>query len=138
VSAPRKPRDKGATVPYNRAWLELDDGKRVELGAPTMAKTHPLLRRVEQLQRDAVTIGARLRAARERAGLTLAQVGERCGLARQHVHRYEAGEQEPGAAALRALCVALEVSADLVLGLTPATRAKPAGRTRRKAGPAGR
>ena len=61
--------------------------------------------------------GRRLRAAREEAGLSLEDLGARCGIARQHVSRYELGLHEPSASRLRALCLALQASADDLLGL---------------------
>lgn len=62
-------------------------------------------------------LGARLQRAREARGLTLAEMGERVGLARQSVSRYERGGHDPTAGVLRRFCVALEVSADELLGL---------------------
>lgn len=55
----------------------------------------------------------RLKAAREDADLTQAQTG----IARRQYIRYEQGAQEMGIAKLRALCLALDVSADYLLGL---------------------
>lgn len=72
-----------------------------------------------------MTLGARLRAARERAGLTLAQVAERSGAHLQAVYRIEAGKMDPTASRLAALCRALGVSADAMLGLRPRRRATP-------------
>lgn len=69
-----------------------------------------------------MTLGTRLRAARERAGLTQAQVGEALHVSRQYVHRLEAGDHEPTAGTLRALCLALGCSADSILGLPRPTR----------------
>ena len=51
----------------------------------------------------------RLKAAREDADLTQAQVAEQTGIARRQYIRYEQGA--------RALCLALGVSADYLLGL---------------------
>lgn len=59
----------------------------------------------------------RLKAAREDADLTQAQVAEQTGIARRQYIRYEQGAQEMGIAKLRALCLALGVSADYLLGL---------------------
>ncbi len=67
-----------------------------------------------------LAIGARLRAARERAGLTQAELGERAGLGaqgRQWVGQIEGDRRAPSVATLRALCVALGASADELLGL---------------------
>ena len=59
----------------------------------------------------------RLRAAREDADLTQAQVAEKTGIARRQYIRYEQGAQEMGIAKLAVLCRALNVSADYLLGL---------------------
>ena len=59
----------------------------------------------------------RLKAAREDADLTQAQVAKQTGIARRQYIRYERGAQEMGIAKLRALCLALGVSADHLLGL---------------------
>ena len=59
----------------------------------------------------------RLKAAREDADLTQAQVAEQTGIARRQYIRYEQGAQEMGIAKLRALCLTLGVSADYLLGL---------------------
>ena len=52
----------------------------------------------------------RLKAAREDADLTQAQVAEQTGIARRQYIRYEQGAQEMGIAKLRALCLALGVA----------------------------
>ncbi len=59
----------------------------------------------------------RLRAAREDADLTQAQAAQAAGCARRQYIRYEQGAQEMGIAKLKALCLALGVSADYLLGL---------------------
>ena len=69
----------------------------------------------------------RLKAAREDADLTQAQVAEQTGIARRQYIRYEQGAQEMGIAKLRALCLALGVSADYLLGL-PRGLSWPPGR----------
>lgn len=65
----------------------------------------------------AMELHDRLKAAREDADLTQAQVAEQTGIARRQYIRYEQGAQEMGIAKLRALCLALGVSADYLLGL---------------------
>lgn len=59
----------------------------------------------------------RLKAAREDHDLTQAKAAEAAGCARRQYIRYEQGEQEMGIAKLRALCLALGISADYLLGL---------------------
>lgn len=54
--------------------------------------------------------GAIIRGARKRAGLTQAQLGERCGLATITIQQYERGVREPKLAQLQALATALGVS----------------------------
>lgn len=56
---------------------------------------------------SAIKIGARLRAARLRAGLTQDELGERAGLPLGSVAHYEADRRQPSLAAFRALCEAL-------------------------------
>jgi len=64
------------------------------------------------------TLGQRIRAARDKSGLTLREVAERSGgVHLQTVWRIEADEQVPSAGLLRALCETLGASADELLGL---------------------
>lgn len=62
-------------------------------------------------------INERLRAAREDAELTQDDLAAAIGCTRRQVIRYEQGEQEPTTGRLIALCRALGVSADYLLGL---------------------
>lgn len=63
-------------------------------------------------------IGTQISSAREAAGVTQAELARRIGRLRQAVYRYEVGERTPSALVLREIAVALEVSADQLLGLT--------------------
>ena len=58
----------------------------------------------------------RLKAAREDADLTQAQVAEQTGIARRQYIRYEQGARN-GHSQTPGLCLALGVSADYLLGL---------------------
>lgn len=59
----------------------------------------------------------RLRQLREDKDLTQAGLAALLGTSRQQVGKYEAGLQDMTAAKLAALCRALDVSADYLLGL---------------------
>lgn len=62
-------------------------------------------------------MGARLREARWQRGLSQFELGIAADLNHHSISRYENGITDPGAGALRRLCVALNVSADWVLGI---------------------
>lgn len=59
----------------------------------------------------------RLRHLREDMDLTQAELASMLGSTRQQVGKYEAGYQDMTTAKLAALCRALNVSADYLLGL---------------------
>jgi len=63
-----------------------------------------------------VSIGERLRSARERAGLTLDQTAELSGLSKAHLSRLETAERQPSIAALLALADALGTPVSGLLG----------------------
>lgn len=60
----------------------------------------------------------RLRAAREKLGLTQHELAKACGLSINQINRYETGTTEPSASALAAVANKLDVSIDYLLGLT--------------------
>jgi len=62
------------------------------------------------------SIGERLRAARERAGLTLDQAAERAAMSKAHLSRLESSERQPSIAALLSLSQALGIPVSAVLG----------------------
>lgn len=66
-----------------------------------------------------VSIGERLRSARERAGLTLDQTAELSGLSKAHLSRLESAERQPSIAALLALADALGTPVSGLLGEEP-------------------
>ncbi len=62
------------------------------------------------------SIGERLRAARDRAGLTLDQLAEATGLSKAHLSRLESSERQPSIAALLDLSATLGVPVNVLLG----------------------
>jgi transcriptional regulator with XRE-family HTH domain len=66
-----------------------------------------------------VSIGERLRSARERAGLTLDQTAELSGLSKAHLSRLESAERQPSIAALLAVAEALGTPVSALLGEQP-------------------
>jgi len=63
-----------------------------------------------------VSIGERLRQARERAGYTLDQVAEISGLSKAHLSRLESAERQPSISALLELSSVLRVPVSALLG----------------------
>jgi transcriptional regulator with XRE-family HTH domain len=66
------------------------------------------------------TIGIAARAARVLANLTQEDVAERVGLATEVYGRLERGGMLPSVPTLKKLCETLRISADVLMGLTPA------------------
>lgn len=65
---------------------------------------------------DAGAFGRAVQEARKSQGLTQEQVGNRVGVSAQAVSKWENGETCPEVALLPAVCAALEISADALLG----------------------
>ncbi|WNG40870.1 helix-turn-helix transcriptional regulator [Archangium minus] len=65
----------------------------------------------------AANVGEIAREARQRAGLTQADVAERVGLATEVYGRLERGRMLPSVPSLRRLCIALRTPSDIFLGL---------------------
>jgi transcriptional regulator with XRE-family HTH domain len=63
-----------------------------------------------------VSVGQRLRAARERVGLTLDQTAELSGMSKAHLSRLESAERQPSIAALLSLSDALGTPVSVLLG----------------------
>ena len=61
------------------------------------------------------TFGERLKAIRERAGLTQSQLAERMDVSVNHISALERNVSEPGAVMLRKLSIALGVTTDYLL-----------------------
>lgn len=66
-------------------------------------------------------LGALARTARERMGLTQAQVARQVGLAPAVYGRIERGDMMPSVPSLRRICLALDISADALLDLSAAS-----------------
>jgi transcriptional regulator with XRE-family HTH domain len=78
----------------------------------------------EELQR---TLGEVARAARERLGLTQAQVAKQVGLVPGVYGRIERGDMMPSVPSLRRICLVLGLSADALLALAPSEASGTAG-----------
>lgn len=63
-----------------------------------------------------ISVGQRLRAARERVGLTLDQTAELSGLSKAHLSRLESAERQPSIAALLSLSGASGTPVSVLLG----------------------
>lgn len=61
--------------------------------------------------------GDRMKAARERIGMTQEDLAARIGKAQTHIWRYEAGKVNPSSEVLARIAEELEVSSDYLLGL---------------------
>ena len=72
---------------------------------------------VKGKKRMAEIFGDRLRAVRLQAGKQQVQVAWESGIPVSQISHYESGTREPNLINLRRLCLALDVSADLLLGL---------------------
>lgn len=59
---------------------------------------------------------ARLRELREKRHISRRVLGERCGLSKNMIGRYERGERVPSVDTLAELCDVFGVSADFLLG----------------------
>jgi transcriptional regulator with XRE-family HTH domain len=64
-------------------------------------------------------IGERLRAARERLGLTLEQLADQCDLSKAHLSRLESGDRQPSVSTLLLLSGALGARVSALLGEDP-------------------
>ena len=63
-----------------------------------------------------LTVGEKIRIARQAAGLTQNQLAEKCGCACGTIHQYEANKRRPSYAQLAKLAAALKIDvSDLVL-----------------------
>jgi DNA-binding XRE family transcriptional regulator len=90
------------------------DGRRYVL--VPKAEFERLLQEADRPRADAASfvndpLGPELRARRRRAGLTLAQVAQRAGIAAETLSRIENGRSDPSLGTLRCVLRALEVPA---------------------------
>jgi transcriptional regulator with XRE-family HTH domain len=60
----------------------------------------------------------RIRAAREKLGITQQELGRLCGFGVNQISRYETGTREPSAIGLSKIAIALGVSMEYLIGLT--------------------
>ena len=73
-----------------------------------------------------MTLGERIALARKRAGLSQEQLGEKLGVSRQAVSKWESDQTNPDVAYVAQMCRLLEVSSDwLLLGEESAQLAAP-------------
>lgn len=70
-------------------------------------------------------VGIRLKAMRERAGLTQEDLGARLGVAGQQVSRWEREENVPGSDKLAEMARIFATSSDYLLGLTDSPSPRP-------------
>lgn len=64
-----------------------------------------------------MSIGERLKAAREKAGITQRQLAEKIGVTQKDICRWEKGERTPSLIRFSELCKSLDVSADKILNI---------------------
>lgn len=76
-------------------------------------------------QRLATLIGNAVRAARQRLELTQADVAERVGIATEVYGRLERGHMLPSVRTLRKLCLVLNCSSDVLLGMAAGVEGAP-------------
>ncbi len=67
---------------------------------------------VEMTQEE---IGKRLRAARDAAGLSRANLGEKTGISPKSIEKFEAGTQEVSVMRLRKICAVLKVDPEIIV-----------------------
>jgi transcriptional regulator with XRE-family HTH domain len=87
-------------------------------GPRAKKETVPPRGRREAKQKLSKVLGDAAREARQKAGLTQADVAERIGVATEVYGRLERGLLMPSVPTLRRICVALRLPADTLLGLT--------------------
>ncbi len=71
---------------------------------------------------ERTSFAARLKAARLRRDMSAAQLCQRAGIEQSHLSHFETGTRQPGADNLRKLALALDITADFLLGLSDETR----------------
>lgn len=69
-----------------------------------------------------MSFAAQLLAARKRRDMTSGMLAKRSQIDATQISHYESGRREPSVDNLTALCRALDVSADFLLGLSKETR----------------
>lgn len=66
---------------------------------------------------DKKRLGYKIASERARKNMTQKQLADMIGTSRENIARYESGSTEPKVFALRSICIALNVSADYLLGI---------------------
>lgn len=89
----------------------------VTAGACKKQKVYFTIPFVMRINGFMVSLGNRIRLARESAGYTQEKVAEKVGVSRSAVSRWEQGEIEPKVQNLAAVAVLLNVSTDYLLGI---------------------
>jgi transcriptional regulator with XRE-family HTH domain len=74
----------------------------------------------------AIALGVRVARYRKRKEMSQGALGEKCGVSQVHIADIEHGRRQPSIELLKKLCVALEVSADQLLGLDDSQLEAPA------------
>lgn len=69
-----------------------------------------------------MTIGERIKAARERAGITQVELGEKIGVSGVAVMRYEKHTRQPRLEQIHAIADALNIPVEEILGIAPENR----------------
>lgn len=125
LSRPLDDRDDGSEVvaitlaeDARSAELELSSGATVILGvhAASRKSAQPSAQALSgSIALDGARLGARLRALRQEAGLTQAELARRTGIHRPNIARVEAGRHTPSLDTLARLASAIGVSATAVL-----------------------
>ncbi len=72
-------------------------------------------------------IGARIKAYRNRSGLTQAELGRRVGLSQQQIQKYEKGQDRVPVDKLQLVCGALEIDASAIYRALDAVPLEQAG-----------
>lgn len=73
---------------------------------------------------DKLEIGNKIRCERKKAGLTQAQLAERCGICSPNLRKYETGKQVPKLTMLKRIADALGISYYNFLGPEPQVQQK--------------
>lgn len=86
--------------------------------ATTKSKHKAPPKPVASVHAPLTSFGARLRAARDAAGITQTALGEATGFGHRSIVRYEAGASLPSVQAAAAIARALQISLDELAGLS--------------------
>jgi transcriptional regulator with XRE-family HTH domain len=107
------------TFPDSPEQSSSTPSRRATRGKEAAQQTGAPRGRREAKQKLAKALGDSAREARQRTGLTQADVAERIGVATEVYGRLERGLLMPSVPTLRRLCLALHLTADALLALGP-------------------